>query len=71
MHLDIDSDGMLRTKLYGKRDDFNVPIVNFPFICQNIPAAPAYEVYISQLILYSRACWSYKDFLDSGLLLTR
>jgi hypothetical protein len=29
-----------------KRDDFNFPIVNFPFICSNIPAAPAYEVYI-------------------------
>ena len=23
----------LRTKLYDKRDDFNIPIVNFPFIC--------------------------------------
>jgi hypothetical protein len=30
--------------------------VNFPFICSNIPAAPAYGVYISQLIQYSRAC---------------
>ena len=47
------------------------PIVNFPFICSNIPAAPAYEVYISQLIRYSRACGSYQDFLDRGLLLTR
>jgi hypothetical protein len=40
----------LRTKLYDKRDDFNFPIVNVPFICCNIPAAPAYGVYISQLI---------------------
>jgi hypothetical protein len=45
--------------------------VNFPFICSNIPAAPAYEVYISQLIRYSRACGSYQDFLDRGLLLIR
>ena len=37
----------------------------------NIPAAPAYGVYISQLIRYSRACGSYHDFLDRGLLLTR
>ena len=32
--------------------------------------APAYAVYISQLIRYSRACGSHQDFLDRGLLLT-
>jgi hypothetical protein len=64
LHLEIDSEGRLRTKLYDKRDDFNLPIVNFPFICSNIPAAPAYGVYISQLIRYSRACGTYQDFLD-------
>jgi hypothetical protein len=50
IHLEIDSEGRLRTKLYDKRDDFNFLIVNFPFICSNIPAAPAYGVYISRLI---------------------
>ena len=43
LHLEIKSEGRLRTKLYDKRDDFNFPLVNFPFICGNIPAAPAYE----------------------------
>ena len=71
LHLEIDSKGQLRTKLYCKRDDFNFPIVNFPFICSNIPAAPAYGVYFCQLIRYSRACCSYQDFLDRGLLLIR
>ena len=33
-------------KLYDKRDNFNFPNVNFPFICSNIPAAPVYGVYI-------------------------
>jgi hypothetical protein len=46
-------------------------IFNFPFICSNIPAAPAYGVYISQFIWYSRVCASYQDFLERGLLLTR
>jgi len=32
LYLEIDSEGRLRTKLYDKRDDFNFPIVNFPFI---------------------------------------
>ena len=50
LHLEIDSDGRIRTKLFDKRDDFNFPIVNFPFICSNIPASPAYGLYISQLI---------------------
>ena len=71
LHLEIDIAGRLRTKLYDKRDGFNFPIVNFPFICSNIPAAPAYGVYISQMIRYSRACCSYQDVLDRGLLLTR
>ena len=51
-------------KIFDKKDDFNFPIVNLPFICSNIPAAPAYGVYISQLIRYYRACGTYQDFLD-------
>ena len=68
IRLEIDSEGQLRTKLYYKIDDFNFSIVNFPFICRNIAAASA---YISELIQSPRACGSYKDFLDRGLLLTR
>ena len=47
LHLEIDSEGRLRTKLYDNRDDFNFPIVNFPCICSNIPAALVDGVYIS------------------------
>jgi len=47
LHLEIDGEGRLSTNLYDKRDDFDFPIVNFPLICSNIPAAPAYGVYIS------------------------
>jgi hypothetical protein len=71
LHLNIDSDRRLRTKHYDKRYYFNFLIVNFPFICRNIPEAAAYGVYISKLIGYSRVCGSYQDFLDRGLLLTR
>ena len=65
VNLEIDNEGRLKTKRYEKRDD-----LNFPFICRNIPVASAYEVYISQLIQYSRAYGSYQDFLDRWLLLT-
>ena len=71
LHLEIDNEGRLKTKLYNKRDDFSFQIVNFPFLSSNIPEAPAYGIYISQLIRYSRACISYHDFLERGLLLTR
>jgi hypothetical protein len=65
LHLEIDSAGRLRTKLYDKRDDFNIPIVSFGFIRSTFPAA-AYGVYISQMIEYSRACGSYQVVLDRG-----
>jgi hypothetical protein len=48
LHLEVDSEGRLRTKLYDKINDIKFHIVNFPFICSNIPATPAYGVYISQ-----------------------
>ena len=70
LHLEIDERGVLMTKLYDKRDDFTFKIVNFPFICGNIPSAPAYGVYISQLIRYARACRKYTDFIHRALLLT-
>ena len=41
LHIEIDSMGRLRTKLYNKRDNCNLPIVNFQFLCSNISTAPA------------------------------
>jgi hypothetical protein len=66
LDLEIDSEAQLRTKLYNKRDDFDVnfPNVNFPFMCSNIPAVPAYGVYISELIRYCRTCGSHHELLD-------
>jgi hypothetical protein len=61
----------LLLKTFDKSDDFNFPIVNFPFISNNIPASSAYGVYISQLIRYYRACDTYQDFLERGFVLTR
>ena len=66
LHLEIDSEVLLRTKLYDKRDDFNFPIVNIPFICSNFPAAPAYGVDT-----ISHRLWFLSRFLDTGMLLTK
>ena len=54
LHLEIDNQGRMNTILYDKRDDFSFLIVNFPFLCSNIPIVPAYGIHISKLILYSR-----------------
>ena len=65
-----DGNGHLTTRLYDKRDDFDFSVVNFPFLSSNIPASPAYGVYISQLIRYARACSNYTDFLQRCVSLT-
>ena len=36
-------------------------------MCSNIPASPAYGVYISQLIRYAKASSNYFDFLKRHL----
>ena len=65
--LSIGRDGQLHTSLYDKRDDFNFHInfhiTNFPFLSSNIPSSPAYGVFISQLIRYARASFSYECFI--------
>ena len=70
LYLNIEQNSHLKTKLYDKRDDFDFPIVNFPFLSSNIPASPAYGVYMSQLIRYARACTSYDDFIARANILT-
>ena len=60
--ININDSEKITTKLYDKRDAFGFDIVNFPYMDSNIPAGPAYGVYISQLVRYSRACCDYGDF---------
>ena len=67
LYFELDDGGQLSTKIYDKRDDFNFKIINFPNMCSNIPASPAYGVYISQLIRYARASSNYSDFLKRHL----
>ena len=58
-----DKSNNITTKLYDKRDAFAFYIVNFPFMSSNIPSAPAYGVYASQLIRHDHCCSNYSDFL--------
>ena len=58
------------TEVYDKRDNFNFNIVNYPFICSNIPARPTYVVYISQLIRINRICDNFNTFVKRHRLFT-
>ena len=58
-----DKSNNITTKLYDTRDAFGFHIVNFPFMSSNIPSAPAYGVYASQLIRYAHCCSNYSDLL--------
>ena len=51
-------------KLYDKRNDFSFRIVNFSFICVNIPSAPANGVFISHHNSYFMQ--KFLDFLYRG-----
>ena len=61
--LKYDNFHRLQVKLYDKMEYFNFDIVNFPFLCSNIPQSPAYGVFVSQLIRYARASSMYEDFI--------
>ena len=53
-----------RISIYDKREDFAFRIVNFPHMDSNIPANPAYGVYVSQLVRYARICTFKVDFIN-------
>ena len=43
------TNGIVSSKIYDKRDDFNFEIVNFPVLDGDVPRSPSYGVYISLL----------------------
>ena len=47
------TNGIVSSKIYDKRDDFNFEIVNFPFLDGDVPRSPSYGVYITQLIRFA------------------
>ena len=52
-HLDLDltiNTGIISSKIYDKRDDFDFAIVNYPYLDGDVPRVTSYGVCISQLI---------------------
>ena len=69
IHLPI-SDGFVKTKISNKRDDFEIDIVNFPFLDGDVPRSTSYGVYISQLIRFARVSSHVDDFNTRNKVLT-
>ena len=61
LHLSI-SNGLVSSKIYDKRDDFDFDKVNFPFLDGDIPRSTSYGVYISQFIRFARLSSHVADF---------
>ena len=64
------TNGIVSSKIYDKRDDFNFEIVNFPFLDGDVPRSPSFGVCISQLIRFARMCSNVDDFNNRNLFLT-
>ena len=62
--------GIVSSKIYDKRDDFNFKRVNFPFLDGDVPCSPSYVVYISQVIRFARLCSNVDNFNNRNLSLT-
>ena len=62
LNIDI-RDGFISTSIYDKRDSFDFPIVNFPFLNGNIPKQTATGVFTGELVRYARACTYLKRIL--------
>ena len=60
------------TKIYDKRNDFDVNIVNFSLLDGDVPRSTSYGVYIyiSKFILFARASSHVTDFNNRNKFLT-
>ena len=58
-HKNTESFGTLKklrinhTRVYDPRDDYEYPIVNFPWLSGDVPRLPSYGIYILQLVRIS------------------
>ena len=66
-HLSI-STGFVKTKIYDKRDDFD--IVNFLFLDGDVPRSTSYSVYISLFLRFAQVSSHVEYFNTRNRVLT-
>ena len=52
----------IHTSIYDKRDDFEFPIVNFPWLNDDVSRLSSFCIYIPQLNRFARCCTYALDF---------
>ena len=62
------TNGIVSSKIYNKRHDFNFEIVYFPFFDGDVPRSPSCCVYISRLIHFAGGGGGGSNVDDSGNL---
>ena len=65
------SDGIVSTKICGRRDDFDFEIVNFPFLDGGVPRSASCGVCVSWLVRFAGASSCVTDFNTRNKLLTQ
>ena len=71
-YLDLDitiNNNIYTYKLYDKRNDFSFPIIKYPDLAGNIPINPAFGVFTSQLIRFSKLNKEANDFQENVISL--
>ena len=69
LHLST-ANGFVSPKIYDKRDEFELDIVNFPFLDGDVARRVSYGVYILQLIRFATVCNHVADFNARNKYLT-
>jgi hypothetical protein len=54
--------------LYDSKDNF-FPNGKFPFFYGDVPLAPSYRAYFSQLVGFARICENVSDFSDCNFVI--
>ena len=57
--------GIVSSRIYDKRDDFNFEVFNFPLLDGDVPRPPSYDVSISQRIYFAKVGSTVSDFNKS------
>ena len=63
------TNGIVSSKIYDKRDDFNFEIVKNSFLMEK-SLSFLWCIYISQLVRFARVCSNVEDFNNRNLFLT-